>query len=412
MYDAIVVGARCAGSPTAMLLARKGYGCCCSTGPASPATRSRPTTSTSPAWPASSAGGCWTRWWPRTARRSRQLTPRRRAVRAGRRRRRRSTAVADAYAPRRTRPRPDPGRRPRSAAGAELREHFAVDGAPDRGRVAGDRACAATRVGGATGDRAGAHRDRRRRAATRWSRAAVDAPVYDAQPALTCAYYTYWSGVADGGRRALSAPGPDDRGRADQRRPDGDDRRSGRTPNSTRVRADIEGHFLRALELAPELAERGARRHAHRALPRHRRPAQLLPPVPTGRAGRWSATPATTRTRSWPWASRDAFRDAELLADAVDAGLSGRSQLDAALAELRAPARRERCAAASDDAATSRGCSRRLPEMQQLFAALRDDQAQTDRFFGTVAGTVHPSEFFAPENLASIGLGASVGAAA
>ena len=25
MYDAIVVGARCAGSPTAMLLARKGY---------------------------------------------------------------------------------------------------------------------------------------------------------------------------------------------------------------------------------------------------------------------------------------------------------------------------------------------------------------------------------------------------
>ena len=28
IYDAIVVGARCAGSPTAMLLARKGTGCC------------------------------------------------------------------------------------------------------------------------------------------------------------------------------------------------------------------------------------------------------------------------------------------------------------------------------------------------------------------------------------------------
>jgi flavin-dependent dehydrogenase len=25
MYDAIIIGARCAGSPTAMLLARKGY---------------------------------------------------------------------------------------------------------------------------------------------------------------------------------------------------------------------------------------------------------------------------------------------------------------------------------------------------------------------------------------------------
>jgi choline dehydrogenase-like flavoprotein len=33
MYDAIIVGARCAGSPTAMLLARKGYRVLWSTGP-------------------------------------------------------------------------------------------------------------------------------------------------------------------------------------------------------------------------------------------------------------------------------------------------------------------------------------------------------------------------------------------
>ena len=50
--------------------------------------------------------------------------------------------------------------------------------------------------------------------------------------------------------------------------------------------------------------------------------------------------------------------------------------------------------------------------MSQLLAALSSDQAQTDRFFGTVVGTVHPSAFFTPENLASIGVGASVGAAA
>ena len=60
MYDAIVVGARCAGSPTAMLLARKGYRVLLRRpGRPSPATRCRPTTSTSPAWPRSSAGGCW-----------------------------------------------------------------------------------------------------------------------------------------------------------------------------------------------------------------------------------------------------------------------------------------------------------------------------------------------------------------
>jgi hypothetical protein len=36
------------------------------------------------------------------------------------------------------------------------------------------------------------------------------------------------------------------------------------------------------------------------------------------------------------------------------------------------------------------------PEQQELFAALRGDQALTDRFFGTVVGTVDPAELFAP----------------
>lgn len=36
--------------------------------------------------------------------------------------------------------------------------------------------------------------------------------------------------------------------------------------------------------------------------------------------------------------------------------------------------------------------------MQQLFAALRGNQAETDRFFGTIAGTVPIQEFYAPEN--------------
>jgi hypothetical protein len=39
---------------------------------------------------------------------------------------------------------------------------------------------------------------------------------------------------------------------------------------------------------------------------------------------------------------------------------------------------------------------------QQLFAALRHDQEQTDRFFGTVVGTVPIPEFFAPENIGRI----------
>ncbi len=40
--------------------------------------------------------------------------------------------------------------------------------------------------------------------------------------------------------------------------------------------------------------------------------------------------------------------------------------------------------------------------MQQLLAALAGDQAETDRFFGTIAGTVPVSEFFAPNSVERI----------
>ena len=35
-------------------------------------------------------------------------------------------------------------------------------------------------------------------------------------------------------------------------------------------------------------------------------------------------------------------------------------------------------------------------------AALRHDQEQTDRFFGTLAGTVSLADFYAPDNVARI----------
>ena len=42
------------------------------------------------------------------------------------------------------------------------------------------------------------------------------------------------------------------------------------------------------------------------------------------------------------------------------------------------------------------------PEMAELFGALRHNQAQTDRFLGTIAGTVAIPDFYAPENIAQI----------
>jgi hypothetical protein len=42
------------------------------------------------------------------------------------------------------------------------------------------------------------------------------------------------------------------------------------------------------------------------------------------------------------------------------------------------------------------------PELQQLLAALCGNQTETNRFFGTWAGTVPVPEFFAPENIQRI----------
>jgi hypothetical protein len=42
------------------------------------------------------------------------------------------------------------------------------------------------------------------------------------------------------------------------------------------------------------------------------------------------------------------------------------------------------------------------PETQQLLAALPGNQVDTNRFLGTLAGTVPIPEFFAPENVLRI----------
>ncbi len=42
------------------------------------------------------------------------------------------------------------------------------------------------------------------------------------------------------------------------------------------------------------------------------------------------------------------------------------------------------------------------PEMQQLLGALHGNQAKTNRFFETMAGTVSIPEFFAPDHIVQV----------
>jgi 2-polyprenyl-6-methoxyphenol hydroxylase-like FAD-dependent oxidoreductase len=98
----------------------------------------------------------------------------------------------------------------------------------------------------------------------------------------------------------------------------------------------------------------------------------------------------------------DSFRDAEFLTEAIDAGFSERQPLGDALAEYERqrnavvlPMYEFTCQLANLAVPPS-------PELQQLLAALRGNQIETNRFLGTWAGTVPVPEFFAPENMQRI----------
>jgi 2-polyprenyl-6-methoxyphenol hydroxylase-like FAD-dependent oxidoreductase len=233
---------------------------------------------------------------------------------------------------------------------------------------------------------------------------AVQAPAYDTRRGRTCAYYSYWAGAqGEGaelhprdGRMIISGPTndglqivvvfwPRDEFKA--------------------VRANVEQSFLEAVALAPSLAERlatGAR--ADRFYGSGELPFWYRKPFGPGWAlvgdAAYHKDPITAQGIS------DAFRDAELLAEALDSGLSDTQPLDEALGEYE----RERNEATRGlyELTYDLASLAAPPAGQQaLFGALRGNEQEAGRFFGVIAGTVRPDEFFAPDNLARI-MGAPV----
>jgi 2-polyprenyl-6-methoxyphenol hydroxylase-like FAD-dependent oxidoreductase len=97
----------------------------------------------------------------------------------------------------------------------------------------------------------------------------------------------------------------------------------------------------------------------------------------------------------------DTLRDAELLADAIDEGLSGRRPLDEALADYE----RRRNEATLAEYKQNLQLARLQPppaELMRLRAALRGDQESTNQFFMAREGMIPHEAFFNPENLQRI----------
>lgn len=399
-YDVIVVGARCAGSPTAMLLARQGHRVLL----VDRATFPSDTLSTH----AIHAPGvaALRRWGLLDAVTATGCPPL-------------QTYRFD-FGPFTVEGTPPPvgggsaGRAPRrylldeilvgaaAAAGAEVREHFSVhDLVVEDGVVVGIRGS----------DREGREVVERARVVVgadgRNSRVArgVGAEEYATTPRLVYGYYTYWQDLPIDGFTAVIRPG-----RAWGAFPTND----GLTlvvvgwpyTEAAAYKSDVERNYLATFELAPWFADlvRGATRVAPflgGAVPGYFRTPYGPGWALVGDAG-YTKDPVTAQGIS------DAFRDAELCAGALDDALAGRQEFTRAMAGYQA-ARDAHARPIYEFTNQLAAMVPPTPEMASLLAAVARTPGAGDRFAGVVAGTVSPADFFAPESVGRI-LGAPTAA--
>jgi 2-polyprenyl-6-methoxyphenol hydroxylase-like FAD-dependent oxidoreductase len=404
MYDAIIVGARCAGAPTAMLLARRGYRVLLVDKAAVPSDA----ISTHILWP--HGAEVMARWGLLDRLAATGCPPIALdllfdvgpfALTGG---------VVDTnggrggFCPRRTVL--DPLLAEAAVeAGAELRDGFTVE------RLLWDDG----RVSGISGHgRTGARVEERARIVVGADGVhslvaqEVQASEYDARPPLTTNYYSYFSGFeasdleeyvrthhavgcfpTHGGLTLIAVLWP--------------------ARMFYEVRSDIEGHFRRALESTPSVADRlrrarreerwsgiaGVRNYFRRPFG----PGWAL----VGDAA-YQKDPITAQGIS------DAFLDADALAASLDQAWSTGRSLDEILAAQQAR-RDERVRPMYEFTCQLAALEPPPPEMQQLFLALRGNREATSQFYSAITGSRPLPEFMDPANLERIIAGTASSAA-
>ena len=398
-YDAIVIGARCAGSPTAMLLARKGYRVVV----VDRATFPSDILSTHVIQPKGVAA--LARWGildrvvatgcPPVEVHAFDFGP---ITIAGTPRP--ADGNSTVYAPRRTvldKILVDAA----VEAGAELREQFTVDELlVENGAVVG-----------ITGH------DHSGRRVTERARVVIGAEgrnslvaktmrpaEYHTKPPLQHGYYTYFADLPVSGFEIFVRP---DRAFAAIATNDGLTMVVGGWPIAEKhaFRADIEGNFLAMLDLVPSFAERV--RNATRVerftgghVPNFFRvpygPGWIL----VGDAG-YTKDPITAQGIS------NAFRDAELVATGLDAVFRNETPYDDAMRGYQST-RDSECLPMYEFTTQMATLEAPPPEMQQLLGAVASNQSAMDDFVSVGAGTVSPVEFFDSENIGRIMSAATV----
>jgi flavin-dependent dehydrogenase len=392
-YDAIVVGARCAGSPTAMLLAQKGYRVLVVDRASFPSDTVSTHVIHAPGVAALRrwglldrvvASGC-----PPFDRYSVDFGP---FTIAGTPRP--VDGSSSAYAPRRTildKILVDAA----VAAGAEVRERFSVEEVLfEDGAVVGIRGHGAGGASVVERARVVIGADGRNSLVAR----AVRPEQYNEKPQLLWGYYTYFSGVPSGGFETVARPY---RGWGASPTNDGLTMVVVGWPQAEAAayKSDVEANFFKTLELAPEFSERvraGTRedRFYGGGVPNFFRrpfgPGWAL----VGDAG-YTRDPITAQGIT------DAFRDAELCSAALDESLDGRRPFEVAMAGYQ-QARDAQVMGIYEFTTQLATGEPPPPEMQEVLGAVAGSQDAMDAFTSVIAGTLAPEQFFAPEHLGPI----------
>ena len=395
MYDAIIVGARCAGSPLAMLLARKGYRILLLDKASFPS-------DTISTHHIHQPGVAYLKRWGLLEKLRASNCPSTKQIKfdvgpfaligspppAD--------GVAEAYAPRRRvldKILVDAA----VEAGAELRERFTVEELTTDGKsisgIHGRDANGATVtehariVIGADGARS-------------MVADAVKAPIYFDRGMLTCNYYTYWSGVQHEGVELYPREG---RTIVVDKTNDGLSMICIVFPKEEfdRIRSNVEGEYLRTIQQnAPTLFERirnGKREERFAG-------TGFLPNFfrkPYGNGWALVGDAGYVKDPILAQGITNSFSHAEMLAEALDEAFLGLRDMEDALADYE-DNRNEEVLPMFEHNCQLAMLKPPPPEMVELLNALRGNSVEIGRFLGTVAGTVSLTEFFSPENVERI----------
>jgi flavin-dependent dehydrogenase len=392
-YDAIVVGARCAGSPTAMLLARKGHKVLV----VDRATFPSDTLSTHILHPPGvaalkkwglldrlTATGC-----PPIDTYTFDFGPFTLSGAPG------TEDSPVAYCPRRTvldKLLVDAA----SEAGAEVREGFTVEEVVvEDGRVIGIRGH--SKGGGSVTEHAAVVIG----ADGRYSRVAqaVDPEQYNEKPQLLCGYYSYWSDLPIDGKFEVYIR--EGRGWGAAPTHDGLTLVVAGWPFAEfeAHKNDVEGNYLKMFDLAPEFADRirGAKREARFA----GTAVENFFRKPFGPG--WALVGDAGYNKDFITAQgiSDAFRDAELCATALGESFSGARSFDVAMGEYQST-RDEHVLPMFEFTCQLATLEPPPPELQQVLGAVHGNQDAMDGFARVNAGVTSPAEFFSEENVGRI----------